>query len=71
MSTAGGRRRPNPTQQPRPERLFYATGENTRHVRHAQLLARWEVLEETWAVEVEAARLAAVDRTPGAATFGR
>jgi hypothetical protein len=69
MSTA--RQRPDPTQQPRPERLFYATGENTRHYRHAQLLARWEVLEENWALEVEAARLAAVDRTPGAATFGR
>ncbi|MDX6647531.1 MAG: hypothetical protein QOK40_3258, partial [Miltoncostaeaceae bacterium] len=37
MSTADGRRRPNPTQQPRPERLFYAMGENTRHHRHAQL----------------------------------
>jgi hypothetical protein len=60
-----------PSQQPRPERLFYATGENTRHVRHAEVLARWPLIAEEWAEELEAARLAAVDRTPGAATFGR
>jgi hypothetical protein len=59
------------TQQPLPQRLFYASGENTRYVRHAQVLARWDVLQEAWARDVEAARLAAVDRTPGAATFGR
>jgi hypothetical protein len=57
--------------QPLPSRGFYASGENTRHVRHAQVLARWDVLQEAWARDVEAARLAAVDRTPGAATFGR
>jgi hypothetical protein len=71
MSSEARQHRLRPDHEPLPQRLFYATGENTRHVRHAQLLARWEVLEEEWALEVEAARLAAVDRTPGAATFGR
>ncbi len=44
---------------------------NMRFARHAQLLARWPVLDQPWARRVEEARLAAVDRTPGAATFGR
>jgi hypothetical protein len=44
---------------------------NLRFARHAQLLARWPVLSEPWAVRVERSRLASVDRTPGAATFGR
>ncbi len=52
-------------------RLIFAKGENMRHVRHAQLLERWPLLPELWARRVDAARLAAVDRTPGAATFGR
>lgn len=52
-------------------RMIYATGENLRHVRHDQLLERWPVLPEPWARRIEDARLAAVDRTPGAATFGR
>jgi hypothetical protein len=57
---------------PRDERrLIFAKGENTRHFRHDQLLRRWPVLPEPWAVRVERARLNAVDRTPGAATFGR
>lgn len=57
---------------PRDERrLIYAKGENTRHVRHAQVLDRWPVLGEAWARSVEDARLRAVDRTPAAATFGR
>jgi hypothetical protein len=51
---------------------LFARSENFRHVRHAQLLARWAVLDEPWAQRVEAAREAdANDRTPGAATFGR
>ena len=52
-------------------RLVYAKGENTRHFRHAQILDRWPILPEPWARNVERTRLAAVDRTPGAATFGR
>lgn len=57
---------------PRDERrLIYAKGENTRHVRHAQVLDRWPVLAEPWARAVEDVRLRLIDRTPGAATFGR
>jgi hypothetical protein len=57
---------------PRDERrLIFAKGENTRHIRHARVLERWPVLPEPWAVSVERNRLASVDRTPGAATFGR
>jgi hypothetical protein len=52
-------------------RMIYAQGGNLRHVRHAQLLDRWPILAEPWARRVEEGRLAAVDRTPGAATFGR
>jgi hypothetical protein len=51
--------------------MYYARGENFRHVRHAQILSRWPVLSEPWAELVEETRIAAVDRTPGAATFGR
>ena len=50
---------------------IYAKGENTRHIRHAQILERWPILPEPWARSVERTRMAAVDRTPGAATFGR
>jgi hypothetical protein len=51
---------------------LFARSENFRHVRHAQLLARWAVLDEPWARRVEAAReAAATDRSVGAATFGR
>ncbi len=57
---------------PRDERrLIFAKGENTRHFRHDQLLRRWPVLPEPWAIRIEHARLNSVDRTPGAATFGR
>jgi len=57
---------------PRDERrMIFAKGENTRHVRHAQVLARWPVLSESWAQRVERVRVTSVDRTPGAATFGR
>ena len=52
-------------------RLIFAKGENLRYVRHAQVLERWPLLPERWAQRVDAARIAAVDRTPGAATFGR
>ncbi|MCB0873229.1 MAG: hypothetical protein H6531_07720 [Actinobacteria bacterium] len=52
-------------------RLIFATGENTRHLRHDQVLRRWPVLTEIWAQGVEQTRINSVDRTPGAATFGR
>jgi hypothetical protein len=61
-----------PTRYPNDERrLIYAKGENTRHIRHAEVLERWPVLAEDWARRVEQKRLSSVDRTPGAATFGR
>lgn len=50
---------------------LFAKSENFRHVRHEQVLARWAILDEQWARNVEAARKAAVDRTPAAASFGR
>ena len=49
----------------------FAKSENFRHVRHEQVLARWAIVDEPWARNIEAIRAAAVDRTPGAATFGR
>jgi hypothetical protein len=52
-------------------RTILARGENMRHIRHADILSRWPILPEAWARAVESARLAAVDRTPGTATFGR
>jgi len=51
--------------------LIFAKGENTRHLRHAQVLARWDLLSEPWARSVEDKRVNSVDRTPAAATFGR
>lgn len=57
---------------PRDERrMIFSKGENTRHVRHAQVLDRWPVLSEAWAGNVERTRVNSIDRTPGAATFGR
>lgn len=57
---------------PRDERrLIFAKGENTRHVRHDQVLRRWPILAEEWARLIEERRITSVDRTPGAATFGR
>ncbi len=57
---------------PRDERrLIFAKGENTRHVRHDQVLRRWPILSEEWARLIEDRRINSVDRTPGAATFGR
>ena len=52
-------------------RTILATGANMRHVRHAEILDRWPILPEGWARAVESARLSSVDRTPGAASFGR
>jgi hypothetical protein len=52
-------------------RTILATGANMRHVRHAEILARWPILPEGWAKAIETTRLSSVDRTPGAASFGR
>lgn len=52
-------------------RTLMATGANMRHIRHAEILDRWPILPEGWARAVESARLSAVDRTPGTASFGR
>ncbi len=52
-------------------RTIMATGANMRHIRHADILQRWPILSEGWAQAIEVHRLAAVDRTPGAASFGR
>jgi len=52
-------------------RAVFARLENSRHLRHEQVLARWPVLPEAWARRVDRARIESVDRTPGAATFGR
>jgi len=51
-------------------RMIFAKGENYRHIRHAQILERWPILAEPWARKIEQRRLT-LDRTPGAATFGR
>jgi hypothetical protein len=57
---------------PNPDKLELAPkGENTYYFRHGQILERWPILEDEWAAAVETTRLAQVDRTPGAATFGR
>jgi hypothetical protein len=53
------------------QRMMFSKGENTRHIRHEQMLDRWPILAEEWARMVEDTRLSAIDRTPGAATFGR
>jgi hypothetical protein len=53
------------------KRTILAMGANMRHIRHAEILQRWPILPEGWAKAVEEARLAAVDRTPGTASFGR
>jgi hypothetical protein len=52
-------------------RTILATGANMRHVRHAEILARWPILPEGWAKAIESTRLSSVDRTPGTASFGR
>ena len=53
------------------QRMMFSKGENTRHIRYQQVLDRWPLLTEDWARMVEDTRVAATDRTPGAATFGR
>ncbi len=52
-------------------RLIFSKGENTRYIRHEQVLKRWPILAEGWARRVENTRISSIDRTPGAATFGR
>lgn len=52
-------------------RVLHASGANSRHMRHEQILLRWSVLAEPWARQIERTRIDSVDRTPGAATFGR
>lgn len=53
------------------QRMMFSKGENTRHIRFQQVLDRWPLLPEDWARMVEDTRNQALDRTPGAATFGR
>jgi hypothetical protein len=43
-----------------------ARPENTRHIRHAALMARWPVIAEPWAQKVAAAHGAVADGTPAA-----
>ena len=52
-------------------RTILARDENMRHIRHDSLLDRWPIVAEYWAEAVENARIGAIDRTPGAASFGR
>jgi hypothetical protein len=52
-------------------RTINASGANMRHFRHAEILERWPILPESWARSIEHHRLSSVDRTPGAASFGR
>jgi hypothetical protein len=40
-----------------PGRTIVTRGENYRHIRHAEVLARWPVIAEPWARCVEASRL--------------
>lgn len=60
-----------PKAPPQERRMIFSTLENSRHLRHEQVLARWPVLGEDWAQRVDETRLSSRDRTPGAATFGR
>lgn len=69
MSTAIGPTGTNEVMDGR--RTIAARGENLRHMRHESLLERWPVVHEGWAEAVETARIGAIDRTPGAASFGR
>ena len=74
MGTANGSRYTGPTvgaDVMQGRRTILATGANMRHIRHAQILERWPILPEGWARAVETTRLESVDRTPGAASFGR
>jgi hypothetical protein len=40
-----------------PSRFIPAQGGNYRHIRHAEILARWPVIPEPWAQRVETARV--------------
>ena len=53
------------------QRMMFSKGENTRFIRFQQVLDKWPLLPEDWARMVEDTRVSSVDRTPGAATFGR
>lgn len=52
-------------------RTLLARDENMRHFRHDRILEVWPIIDEGWAQAVEAARIGAIDRTPGTASFGR
>lgn len=39
-----------------PGRFIPAQGGNYRHIRHAEILARWPVIPEPWAQRVETTR---------------
>lgn len=57
--------------QPQDERrMIFAKGENYRHIRHEQIMDRWPIIAEPWARRIETRRLT-IDRSVGAATFGR
>lgn len=40
-----------------PSRTIVTRGENYRHIRHAEVLARWPVIAEDWASGIERARV--------------
>lgn len=40
-----------------PARFIPSQGGNYRHIRHAEILARWPVIAEPWARRVETGRL--------------
>lgn len=52
-------------------RTILARDENMRHIRHDHVLGTWPIIDEPWATAVEQARIGAIDRTPGTASFGR
>lgn len=62
---------PEPIRDRHPVSALASNPANMRFARHRELLSRWPVTDELWARAVESARLAAIDRTPGPATFGR
>jgi hypothetical protein len=40
-----------------PTRFIPTQGGNYRHIRHAEILARWPVIAEPWAQRIETGRL--------------
>ncbi len=40
-----------------PSRFIPTQGGNYRHIRHAEILARWPVIAEPWAQRIETGRL--------------